>query len=315
MVQADLLTRKRVIVEAVRQMPSMMPRHTAVGHSFAPGYVPATIATIARSVEMLKRVWHQRNTTVVNTIKQARKLALESMHRELLERSNARYNARCQERAQAAAVFAGNADAQHDAARCRNAAVRARHQRSKAVCSAKARARTVGGSLGAEARAVRHADRYAAMKQAHERMQQEAQDRWEAKLERAEEADACRAAAFQLKREAAAAVRDSGYTPAVHQVYSDKAHKLCERAASARLALYQGKAMVGPAGGTWGSCPPQVLLDPYPTSTIVAAAENEELEQVRDRPQHEHYLMNGVENTTSFGVDKKQSQVHSQGRK
>lgn len=280
-VQADLLTRKRVIVEAVQQMPAMMPRHTAVGHSLAPGYVPATMASMACSVDTLKHVWRQRNIAVVDTIKQARKLALESMHDEVVARRAKRYDTRCQERAQAAAVFAGNADAQHDAARCRKAAVRARKQRSRAVCCAKARARTVGASLAAEARAVRHADRYAAMKQAHKRMQQEAEDQWQASLIREEEADVTRAAQFQLKKAAAAEVRDSGYTRAVHQVYADKAQELSEKAASARIFLNQGKAMVGPAGGLWGSCPPQVLLEPYPTSTIVTAAENEEPEQVR----------------------------------
>ena len=168
--QADLLTRKRVIVEAVKQMPSMMPRHTDVGHSLAPGYVPATMATMARSVDTLKHVWRQRNVSVVEALKQARKLALDSMHQEVLARCTARYDARCQERAEAAAIFAGNADAQQDAARCRVAAVRARKEHSRAVCGAKGRARGVGGSLAAEARAVRHAERYTEIKQSHMRI-------------------------------------------------------------------------------------------------------------------------------------------------
>lgn len=181
-------------------MPSMMPRHTAVGHSLAPGYMPATMATMARSVETLKRVWCQRNITIVETIKQARKLAMDSMHREVAARCIARHDARCQERVQASAIFAGNADAQKDAARCRHAAVRGRKEGSSAVCRAKARARAVGGQLAAEARAVRHADRYAAMKQAHTRMQQEAEDRWESRMAKEEDADALRTAQFHLKR-------------------------------------------------------------------------------------------------------------------
>lgn len=234
----------------------------------------------------MKHVWRQRNASVVEALKQARKLALDSMHQEVLARCTARYDARCQERAEAAAIFAGNADAQQDAARCRVAAVRARKEHSRAVCGAKARARGVGGSLAAEARAVRHAERYTEIKQSHMRMKQEARDRWVAKLEREEEGDAARAVQFQQKKAAAAVVRESGYTPAVHQAYADRAQELCEQATKARIALYQGKAMVGPAGGTWGSCPPQVLLEPYPLSTIVAAAENEE--HVRAHPYNAH---------------------------
>lgn len=263
-------------MEAVRQMPSMMPRHTDVGHSLAPGYVPATMATMARSVETLKHVWRERNTSVVEAIKQARKLALVSMHREVAARCTARYAARCEEKVQAAAIFAGNADAQQAAAQCRVAAVQARKQHGRAVCWAKARARSVGGSLAAEARAVRHADRYAEIKQSHKRMQQEAGAKWQAQLAREEEVDAARVVQLKHKKAAAAVVRESGYTPAVHQAYADRAHELCDQAATARFALYQGKAMVGPAGGVWGSCPPQALLQPYPISTIVTAAENEE---------------------------------------
>jgi hypothetical protein len=85
-VQADLLTRKRVIVEAVRHMPRMMPRTTGTGHALAPGYVPATMATMARAVSTLKAVWQRRNSLVAHALKQAHHLALRSMCDEVAAR-------------------------------------------------------------------------------------------------------------------------------------------------------------------------------------------------------------------------------------
>lgn len=290
MLQADLLTRKRVIVEAVQQMPSMMPRHTAVGHALAPGYVPATMATMSRSVHTLKQIWNQRNATVVDTIKEARKLALESMHDEILTRRAARYNVRCQERAHAAAVFAGSSATQKDAARHRAAVVNARKSNSRAAILAKRQARSVGASIAAEAQRATHVDRYMAAKREDELKRQQAEVRWEAKLEEEENADARKLQQLNLKKSAATAVRDSGYTSAVHEVYAAKYQELCEHVARERTKLQQGQAMVGSGGGIWGSCPPQVLLTPYPTTAIVAAAENEAPEHVRAKHLHAHAL-------------------------
>lgn len=272
--QADLLTRKRVIVEAVRQMPRMMPRSTCTSHSLAPGYVPATMATMARSIQALKAVWRQRNSLVGDAIRQAHRLALVSMHEEVVHRVAVLYNARMRARAAAATVAADNAEAQAGALRRRVAEVRKGKARGTAALAARDRARGVGASLVAEARAVRQSERYAAVKEQHARQKAAARERWYGQLAAQEDKDAAKVEGLRAKQAAAAALRASGYTPAAHQAHVEHLQELCENAATARLALLQGRAMVGPAGGGWGSEPPQILLEPYPTSTVVAAAEN-----------------------------------------
>jgi hypothetical protein len=137
-VQADILMRKRIIVEVVRSLPAMRPRPTGTGNALAPLYSPLSIATVSHAVAQLKRVWAQHNHALVCALKDAHRDALASMHAEL--------QAAKQERA---AVIRA------EAAVAARAAVEAREED---ICAAQARVR-VG-----EARRVRQAARRKVLK-------------------------------------------------------------------------------------------------------------------------------------------------------
>lgn len=81
--QADLLMRNGMIVDIVKHLPALAPRATATGHVFAPGYKPLTIAQLSAAVSQMRQLWSQYNAARAHAVRQAHKLALHSIKREL----------------------------------------------------------------------------------------------------------------------------------------------------------------------------------------------------------------------------------------
>eukprot|EP00892_Ulva_mutabilis_P003037 jgi/Ulvmu1/12734/UM095_0039.1 len=270
---ADLLARKRVIVEAVRSMPSVMPRSTNTSNSTVPS-MPQSIAAAARSVQQLRRVWQKRNMLLVAAVREAHALAAHSMQCELSTHVARAKTQRNVDRTTATVCIRDGLMVGQDAALGRVAASRALEDRRAALKAVRGRSRAIGCAMAAEGRADTRARRYRAEVQRHKQTAFNAADRFERKLEREEAADAERVSQSTQRQAAAQAVREAGFTEAHAAAQAGAAREAQEHVRTARLEDRERCTRVGLAGGVWGGTPREVLRRPCPVTSVVAAAQN-----------------------------------------
>jgi hypothetical protein len=146
--------RKKIIVEVVRSLPAMQPRATGTGNALAPLYSPLSIATVSRAVTQLKRAWAQHNHELVCALKDARRVALASMHAEL---QAARQERAAVIRAEAAVAARAAVEAREEdlfAAQARVQLGEARRVRQAARRKVLEASRSLGAAAAAEGRLV-----------------------------------------------------------------------------------------------------------------------------------------------------------------
>lgn len=268
-----MLARKRVIVEAVRRVPPVMARSTNTSSTAAPR-MPLSIASVARNVHQLRQVWQKRNTLLVAAVREAHSLAVQTMQQELSEYAAQAKAHRAASRAVAAACVRDNLAAGHDAAQERVAALHLQESRRASLKALRHKSRSIGCAIAAEGRADTRAARYKAAVHRHACAMAHAADRFEHKMQNEEAMDTERMSRLAQRQDAAQEVRKSGFTEAHALAQAAEARAARARVQVARAEERNARVRVGPAGGVWGGLPREVLREPCPITTIVAAAQN-----------------------------------------
>ena len=277
MLQADLLARKRVIVEAVRRLPAMVPRSANTSNTVVPS-MPLSIASVARSVQQLRKVWQKRNTLLVATVREAHALAVSSMQQELSAHVARAKAHRTVSRSVAAAIIRDNLAVVQDAAVERVASVRVLETRRASLKAMRQKSRAIGCAIAAEGRADTRATQYQAAVWQHTCTAQQAAERFERKLQREEAADGQRVVRLAQRQAAAQQVREAGFTEAHAEAQAAATCAASARTCAARVEERAMRERVGPAGGVWGGLPREVLRQRCPVTSIVAAAQNYAME-------------------------------------
>ena len=273
--QAEIVSRKRVIAAVVRTMPAMLPRTANTGHALAPLYSPTSISAISRIVQHLRRAWVRQGEEMVAAVRTARRLARATM---LAEVAAWRHDVAQQGRADRAARRAvakqvAAAEQGHRAARVHGVSAGRKAQR-EARGATLTTAQAAGTAIAAEARLVRAAARCKATLRRDEALRNAARTNWLAGLEGRERAHERKHDEIARRAHVAAAVRAGGYTQEVHAVHVAAWQAMRQNAARVREAVEVGRARVGPSGGLWGGAGTwESARAPFPTKLVGAATD------------------------------------------
>lgn len=254
-------------------MPPVMARSTNTSSTAAPS-MPLSIASVARNVHQLRQVWQKRNTLLVAAVREAHLLAVQSMQQELSAHVAQAKAHRITARAAAAVCIRDNLAVGHNAALERVAALRMLESRRASLKALRQKSRSVGCAIAAEGRADTRAARYKHAVHRHACLAAAAADRFERKLQHEETLDTDRVARLVQRQDAAQEVREAGFTEAHAQAQAADARAAHARVRTARVEERAARDRVGPAGGVWGGLPREVLREPCPITSIVAAAQN-----------------------------------------